>query len=621
MCGIAGFRSDRRVADGALESMVEALHHRGPDDEGYFSDGPFRGGMRRLAINDVKGGHQPLFNADRSVALLYNGEIYNYPKLRRELETQGHHFRTRSDGEVICHLYEHHGEQLFERLDGMFAAALWIAPERKLVLARDIPGEKPLYYSELRDGSIAFASEITALTKFPGVDLELDRQAIWDFPTFLWIPEPATVYRHVLALARGHILIADDRGTRLRAYQNRFDREPLPSHDTDAVIAETRRVVEQAVKSRLLSDVPVGSFLSSGLDSSIVASIAARELDTLDTFSIGFEDVADPYHGRADESAAAAATARRIGSRHHAIHVTADNFRNELERFCRHGDQPFAVSSALGILAVAKAAREHGIKVLLSGDGADECFGGYSWYRHLAEHSSEGTKPPPGIVSFQNLGMSVDERLAAIEAMPADARAWAWHYYAHEDEKAALFSTQFREGLVSSLRHFHGYRKTPWRPVDFIAQDRDFYFPYEMLRKVDRMTMAYSVEGRVPFAAPAVLSLAEKLDYSDMVSADGTLKWVLRRAFADVLPPEVLTRPKHGFNVPIDHWLKHEWADLVDQAFSPDSALCRAGFVAAGAAQVARAMLYDPGRLNGHTIFCMIMLNAWLERSAGGNYC
>jgi asparagine synthase (glutamine-hydrolysing) len=621
MCGIAGFRSERLIVDSALVKMVEALHHRGPDDDGYFRDGPFGAGMRRLAINDVAGGHQPLFNTDRSIALLYNGEIYNYPELRAELEAQGHCFRTHSDGEVICHLYQHHGELLFERLDGMFAAAVWIAPERKLILARDLPGEKPLYYSELRDGSMAFASEIGALIHFPGIDLELDRQAIWDFPTFLWIPEPATVYRHIRALPRGHLLIADDRGARLRAYQNRFNREPMPTHEAAAVVAETRRVVEQAVKSRLLSDVPVGSFLSGGLDSSIVASIASRELATLDTFSVGFEDVTDPYHGRADESAAAEVTARRIGSRHHAIQVTAQSFRGELGRFCRHGDQPFAVSSALGILAVAKAAREHGIKVLLSGDGADECFGGYSWYPYLDSHSRNGTRPPSGIVSFQNFGVSIDERLAAIEALPDDAaRAWAWHYYAHEQEKAALFSADFRAGLASSLRHFQGYRSTRWRPVDFIAQDRDFYFPNEMLRKVDRMAMAYSVEGRVPFAAPAVLSHADKLTFDDMVGADGTLKWVLRRAFADVLPADVVSRPKHGFNVPIDHWLKDEWADLVEEAFAADSALCRSRFVAPGAGQVARHMLHDPRRLNGHTIFCMIMLNAWLERCADGNH-
>ena len=374
MCGIAGFKLDRPVADGVLRDMVEALRHRGPDADGYHHDTPFQAGMRRLAINDVAHGDQPLFNADRSVVLLYNGEIYNHAELRRELEARGHRFRTRSDGEVICHLYRYYGEDLFERLDGMFAVALWIAPERKLILARDIPGEKPLYYAEPRAGEVVFASEITALARFPGLDLELDRQAIWDYPTYLWIPEPATVYRGIAALPRGHILVADEHGVQVRPYQNRFNREPLRGHDAPTVIAETRRVVEAAIKSRLLSDVPIGSFLSGGLDSSIVATIAARERDRLDTFSVGFEDVADPYHGRADESAAAAATAERIGSRHHAIRVTAQGFRDELDRFCRHGDQPFAVSSGLGILAVAKAARDCGVKVLLSGDGADEAW-------------------------------------------------------------------------------------------------------------------------------------------------------------------------------------------------------------------------------------------------------
>jgi len=601
--------------------MVEALFHRGPDDDGYHRDGPFSGGMRRLSINDVAGGHQPLFNADRSVALLYNGEIYNYGALRRELEARGHRFRTRSDGEVICHLYEHCGEELFERLDGMFAAALWIAPQRRLILARDLPGEKPLYYSRLRDGAVAFASEVTALRQFPGLDLELNHQAIWDFPTFLWIPEPATIYRHIEALPRGHLLIADDSGARVRPYRNCFNREPLAGHSDELVIAETRRVVEQAVRSRLLSDVPVGSFLSGGLDSSIAATIAARELDSLDTFSVGFEDVDDPQHGRADESAAAAATARRIGSRHHAIHVTASSFRSELDRFCRHGDQPFAVSSGLGILAVAKAARERGIKVLLSGDGADECFGGYSWYAYIPAAVASSTRVPEGIVSYQNFGLPIEARLSAIAALPNDARAWAWHYYAHEREKRALFGAEFRAGLASSLRHFHGYRPEPWQPVDFVAQDRDFYFPNEMLRKVDRMAMAYSVEGRVPFAAPAVLSHAAKLRFDQMVGPDGTLKRVLRRAFDDVLPPEVIARPKHGFNVPIDHWLREEWADLLQETFCADSALQRLRLVAPDAGEVARAMLRDPQRLNGHTIFCMIMLNAWLERSAIGNHC
>jgi asparagine synthase (glutamine-hydrolysing) len=621
MCGIAGYKTRRPIGDEVLARMVGSLIHRGPDSDGYYRDGDYAAGMRRLSIIDVEHGDQPLYGPDGQVVLLYNGEIYNYPELREELEAKGHRFRTRSDGEVICHLYHHHGEELFERLDGMFAAALWIARERKLILARDLPGEKPLYYAELGPGEIAFASEIKALKHFPGLDLEIDRQAVWDFPTFLWVPEPATIYRGVKALPRGHLLAVTPDGVRLSRYENRFNATPLPAADGAAALTETKRVVEAAVKSRLLSDVPVGSFLSGGLDSSIVATVAAKELASLDTFSVGFDDVSDPYHGRSDESAAAAATARIIGSRHHAIRVTAQSFRNELDTFCRHGDQPFAVSSGLGILAVAKAARDAGIKVLLSGDGADECFGGYSWYSHLDATGRNGARVGPGILSFQNFGIALPQRLAAIDAMPASQKAWAWHYYAHEEEKKALFASGFDERLDTSLRHFAAFRADlEWEPVNFIAQDRDFYFPNEMLRKVDRMTMAYSVEGRVPFAAPAILAHADKLRFHDMVAPDGTLKSVLRRAFADRLPPEVVARPKHGFNVPIDHWLKNEWADLIDEAFSPDSALSRSGVAAPGAGQAARAMLNNAERLNGHTIFCMIMLNRWLEQERHGNH-
>ena len=488
--------------------------------------------MCRLSINDVSGGDQPLYNSDRSVVLVYNGEIYNYRELRRELEAKGHVFKTRSDGEVICHLYQHHGEDLFERLDGMFAVALWVASERKLLLARDIPGEKPLYYVEPHPGEVAFASEIAGLKCFPGVDLGLNRQALWDFPTFLWVPEPATVYRSIRAVPRGHLLIADDTGARLRPYANRFNRGAMRSFDERDVVAETRSVVEQAVKSRLLSDVPIGSFLSGGLDSSIVATIAARELDTLDTFSVGFEDVDDPYHGRSDELAAAAETARRIGSRHHSVRVTAQSFRDELDTFCRHGGQPFAVSSGFGILAVAKASHDAGIKVLLSGDGADECFGGYSWYSHLDGAGRNGGRRQEGVVSFQNFGIPLADRLATIDAMAAPEQAWAWHYYAHEEEKKALFAADFRDGLHSSLDQFRSYKNGgAWQPVDFVTQDRNFYFPNEMLSKVDRMTMAYSVESRVPFAAPAMLSHADKLAFADMVAADGTLKTALRQGF------------------------------------------------------------------------------------------
>lgn len=621
MCGIAGYMMREPRPDAVLEAMVEALFHRGPDAAGYLLRPGFRAGMRRLSINDLPGGGQPLYNEDRSAALLYNGEIYNSPALRRDLEKHGHRFATRCDGEVICHLWEEEGEALFDRLDGMFAAALWIEPERKLILARDIPGEKPLYYAQLSETELAFASELKSLLRLDVLDRGLDAQALWDFPTFLWVPEPATGLRAVRALPRGHMLVADASGIRLRAYAgpHPLAADPAPLSDTEAV-AETRKVVTRAVESRLLSDVPVGAFLSGGLDSSIVATLAAARLPRLSTFTIGFEDVADPYHGRADESPQAEALARRIGSEHHTIRVAADDFRAGLRDFCRYGDLPFSVSSGLGVLAVCGAARQAGIKVLLSGDGADECFGGYSWYAHLdrlGPAPAPGPDPlsgPEGDISFQSVGLTLEERLRAMEACALPGRLWAWHYYASEADKARLLHPDVAAKVQSSLRHFPVGGDGPWTPRQTIAQDRGMYFPQEMLRKADRMSMARSVEARVPFAAPEVLALSGRLSYRQMVRG-GELKWALRRAFEDVLPQEVVSRPKHGFNVPIDHWLRGQWADLVDECLGPGSRLAREGLVRKDAATAARALLADPQRLCGHTVFSLITLNIWLEEA------
>lgn len=612
MCGIAGFKFDKRVNAQVIKQMVEALHHRGPDMDGFFNNGPYQAGMRRLMINDFDTGGQPLFNYAKDVVVFYNGEIYNSPQLRLELQKKGYQFRTTCDGEVICHLYEEYGELLFEYLDGMFAVALWDVKEQRLILGRDIPGEKPLYYSSLSETEIAFASEIKSLRYFPQVSRELDCQSIWDFPTFLWIPEPNTIYRDVKALMPGHYLVVDKLGTRISKYENRF-KVILDGQSDQEIIKQIRTVVEDSIKSRLLSDVPLGSFLSGGLDSSIVATIARRNLDRLDTFTIGFEDVDDPYHGRADESQDAREYAKVLGTNHHEIRVTGQTFQDALDTFCEFGDQPFAVSSGLGLLTIAKAAREAGIKVLLSGDGADEVFGGYSWYEYLPLEAAANVSD--GDVSSQNHGMSLKDRLQNLSQYKAHKRAWAWHYYASEAEKQKLFSSNIYDSSDTSLRFFTKYNGSDqWDAEDYIRQDRQFYLPNEMLKKMDRMTMAYSVEGRAPFVAPSVLSLADQLKYTQLIK-DGSLKWMLRAAFADILPQGVLSRPKHGFNVPIDHWLKSDWKPLVDQTFSADSMLVQKGIINRQSVDVAHTMIADPDRLNGHSIFCFIMLNKWLERN------
>jgi len=610
MCGIVGLLGEYNNKENYIYSMLDAIRHRGPDEKSVFHDGDYFAGMRRLSINGLSDGSQPLYNQDRTVVLFYNGEIYNSVSLKKELEGLGVTFRTHSDGEVIAHLYDRIGLDVFEKLDGMFAISIWDIKRQRLVLARDLAGEKPLYYSK-KNNKFAYASEIKALRTMPELNLTLNRQALWDFPTFLWIPEPTTAFNEIFSLPKGTYMVSENGNSYIEQFKNNHTIPEFDLSDDDEIISVVRETVENAVKLRLLSDVSIGSFLSGGLDSSIVATIAARNLRRLDTFTVSFENVADPYHGHADESIAAAETAALIGSRHHNIKVTAESFRNSLDDFSHYGDLPFGVSSGLGILAVTSAAQKEGIKVLLTGDGADETFGGYSWYKYFKSVECNYPSEFDTHISFQNFGIPLKKRLSILNQMKPKNRAWAWHYYASENEKQKLFSNDWGSGLKASLRYFEMLDRTS-TPESFIQQDRDFYLPNEMLRKVDRMGMAYSVEGRTPFVAPQILKLSDKLSYKYMVRGD-TLKWALRNAFKDILPMNIINRPKHGFNVPIDYWLKEKWADLVEETFSSDSELSRQGMLASNAYSVAQNMIHDKERLNGHTIFCFIMLNKWLS--------
>lgn len=609
MCGIAGVFTRSGADASIVQRMVARLAHRGPDDAGYWGNSIYSAGMRRLSIVDVDGGAQPLYDETGNIVLLYNGEIYNYPSLRRELERDGVRFRSHSDGEVICHLYRRHGRDVFQRLDGMFAVALWDDEKQVLFLARDFPGEKPLYYSRLRDGGVAFASELPSLVECPQVSRDLDTQALWDYPTFLWVPEPATIYREVRALRPGEGLEVSLRGVNLFSFKEQIPRSAEPVSTDEDAIAVTRETVREAVRSRLLADVPLGAFLSSGLDSSIVCSLAREQLSELSTFCIGFEDVDDPYHGRSDESAAAAAYAERLGTRHTTVRVSGHDFTDLLPRFIEAAGQPYAVSSGLGILAIARQARAQNIKVLLSGDGADEAFGGYSWYPWVAEGYRAEPEPRGGeVLRFLDRDGTVAQRAQRVAGYPPRLRAWAWHYYASEAEKASLFHPDVR--AQDSLRCFDDAEFD--EPLDYIRHDRAFYFHNEMLSKVDRMTMAFSVEGRAPFAAPAVQHHASRLSWDKLVR-DGELKWVLRRAFSGVLPEDVVARPKHGFNVPVDHWFRNEWRGLLMDTFAADSPLRRHGLLRADAAAQAQKLLDDPRRVAGHVLFTFVMLKVWME--------
>lgn len=618
MCGIAGVLAANLDKADLVKKMVRRLIHRGPDDEGYWENHSYAAGMRRLSINDIEGGAQPLFGcADRTV-LFYNGEIYNSPALRKQLIYEGYTFRTKGDGEVICHLYHKYGLKFLGKLDGMFAIALWDRESETLLLARDFPGEKPLYFSRLPKGGVAFASEIPALMAANLVRDELNLQAIWDFPTFLWIPEPATIFQRVESLMPGHYLVARAGGSvQIESFVKDLPgAATLFSEDIREKICQVKGVVSEAVESRLLSDVPIGAFLSGGLDSSIICTLAKRRLSELNTFCIGFENAKDPYHGYSDESTFAEEYAAFLGCNHTTIRIGSNEFRDLLPQLNKSAGQPYAVSSGLGILAIAREAQARGIKVLLSGDGADEAFGGYSWYKDLSTGHPTSSRVGP-LLRYIESGDDRWHRAARTAGYSSQERAWSYHYYASELEKSFLFG-EAMGGQNASLRWFEP--SSLMDPIDYIRHDRSFYFPNEMLTKVDRMTMAYSVEGRAPFAAYAVQFLAERLSLNDLIR-DDTLKWVLREAFRDQIPTAILDREKHGFNVPIDHWLQDEWRDIFEETFAADSCLVHAGIIGRGARQWAINEMKNPKKVLGHVIFPFIMLNLWMSEYESGNYC
>ncbi len=614
MCGIAGIYSTNPNKLKMLNKMLSKLHHRGPDEDGLYNCDEYCSGIKRLSINDLSGGSQPLFNHNRSIAVVYNGEIYNYHKLRKSLEKKNYVFRTNSDGEVIAHLYDDVGEKVFDYLDGMFAISIWDNDKKILFLARDTAGEKPVYYMK-KNGQFIFSSEIKSIQCAFPEDLTINSQSIWDMPTFLWVPDPNTIYKEILALPKGNYLKFSVDNCQIKPINCNFVRNDIDEEIKKNPIKLTKEIVEEAIISRLLSDVPIGCFLSGGLDSTIVSTVASKRVEKLSTFNIAFENITDPYHGMADESEEAESTAKKINSEHHKIFVNEDIFYESLKEFSYYGDQPFAVSSGMGIYIISKEAKKNGIKVLLSGDGADECFGGYSWYPFISKicgNNYLSTKNDQ-IYSMQNFMENKEYLIEKIKNLSTTEKAYSLHYYAHELEKSKIFSKELQsQAKQSSLRHFESISETS--PKNFIDHDRNFYFPNEMLCKMDRMTMANSVEGRAPFASANVLQLSEKISLKNMIHND-KLKWILREAFKDILPKEVYARKKHGFNIPIDHWIRGKWYDLVLHTFSTESRLYKKNLIHDGSLDYVKNMINDEKRLNGHTLFSYIMLNLWLENN------
>jgi len=565
--------------------MCSVIRHRGPDDEGIHVEPGVALGMRRLSIIDLSTGHQPMQNEDGTVWVVFNGEIYNYRELRTELVRGGHTFRTASDTETIVHAYEEWGESAFGRLRGMFGIALWDRRSRTLLLARDRAGQKPLHYVE-HDGRLYFGSEIKSLLAAGAVERAIDLEALDHYLSFLYTPRDRSLFKHVRKLPPGHYLRwHDGRGDVRRYWQ--LDATATFRGTSAEAAEELRQVLSSAVRSHMVSDVPLGAFLSGGVDSSIVVGLMAEAASRpVKTFSIGFDE---PQY---DELQHARTVARHFGTEHHELIVRPDAL-SILDRLVSHFDEPFADSSAIPTWYVSEVARRH-VTVVLSGDGGDELFGGYDRY-----------VPHPRVARFDRLAPPVARHLAGFvwPHLPHGARGknFLRHVsrdddgryldsiaFFQPDEKRSLYSADLRRSLgrwdseQAISGRFARFASLPAQGR-MMSVDFETYLPEDVLTKVDRMSMAHSIESRVPLLDNEVIDFAATLPAAMKIHG-GRRKHILKEAARPLLPPAILDRKKQGFGVPVGLWfrggLAHVFSDVLDSPRTRQRGYFEPSFVA-----------------------------------------
>jgi asparagine synthase (glutamine-hydrolysing) len=584
MCGIAGVFHPRSALDlpsGTVAAMCSMIRHRGPDDEGTYENAFAQIGMRRLAIIDLATGHQPIANEDASVWVVFNGEIYNYRELRERLERLGHVFATASDTECIVHAYEAYGERCFAELRGMFAIAILDLRRRRLVLARDRFGKKPLYTTTLADGTIAFASELKCFFALPGFQAALAAPAVSDYFTLGYVPGPGSIYERVGKLQPAHAAVFDAGGQRIERYWS-LPFEPKLATDDGSLQQRLLAQLEDAVKVRLVADVPFGAFLSGGLDSSVVAALMARNLGTpVRTFSIGFDEAA--YNELED----ARRVARHIGADHHELVVTANAVALQ-PMLAWHFDEPFGDSSAIPTYLVADLAARH-VKMVLSGDGGDELFGGYERYlkyRTLTRlRSASGGLAGPFLRTLSGVLPASQRRrvrrIAERLALPFPDRYLSGVALHREADLARVLLPEFvrRRPYESVAGHFESQHGSEMDAV--FAGDIATYLVDDILVKVDRMTMARSLEARAPLLDHQLAEFAAALPLDLKIRA-GKGKALLRQVAGELLPAEVLNKPKQGFAIPLARWFRNELRETLCDTLHTRSFRERGVFDAAG---------------------------------------
>lgn len=572
MCGISGifFKDNQSVSRDILVAMTRTMVHRGPDDEGYHLDGPVGLGFRRLSIIDLSGGHQPIFNEDGSICVILNGEIYNFAQIRKELEAKGHPFKTHSDTEVIVHAYEEYGVRCLDHFRGMFAFALHDRKRNACLLARDRLGKKPLYYFE--DSSVfLFASEIKALLKTPYVSSKMDEEAIDFFLTLNYVPAPRTLFKGIKKLEPGSYLWVEKGRVQKGSFWNPEEQHPSTKDSFDEAAQHLREMLFESVELRMISDVPLGVFLSGGLDSSMVAAVMSRlSNQPVKTFSVGYREE------NVSELKFARQVAEHLRTDHHEFVLTPEGLWSSLELLLEHTEEPMGECAPIAIYELARLAKPK-VTVMLSGEGADEVLGGYPLYRKASSlQRLSALSHLPGWKVFSSRRTFLPEKALKYmdwleEPFPEGYRSVSCE--ATRSIRNRMYTDRFRRlsgGLVDEF--FENY----WRRIQqrsLLSQmqliDTRFWLPDDLLMRADKMTMAASIELRTPFLDHKLVEYAFTLPDSFKI-AHGSGKVLLKKVAEEFLPHGIIHRVKRGFAVPVAQWFRGELHESVKKVLLDD---------------------------------------------------
>lgn len=624
MCGIVGFVSSNKnsINRELLESMNQAIFHRGPDEDGFFVSENVGLAMRRLAIIDLAGGQQPIFNSDKTKAIIFNGEIYNFQSLREALEKRGHQFYTHSDTEVIIHLYDEYGVDCVRHLRGMFVFAIWDEREKSLFLARDRVGKKPLLYSHQPDGDLIFGAEFRALLKHPKISKEVDYEAIHHYLSYLCVPAPLTAFKQIRKLEPAHWLLWKNGEIKTERYWTPDFHRKIKISPQEAE-EETLRLLREATKMRLISEVPLGAFLSGGVDSSTVVALMAEEsAEPVKTFSIGFEeqDFSELKYARR--------VAEHVGAEHHEF-IVKPNALEILPILVEHYGEPYADSSSIATYYVSRETRKH-VTVALNGDGGDESFAGYE--RYFAMQLAEKYRKIPGVLRKGLIENAVNllpasstrrnraadlKRFLKAASLPKVERYFHWVSAINSDLKNRLYTEQFRHDVsafdsADFLEKWFAKSNGNGIIDATMLTDQMTYLPNDLLVKVDIASMANSLEARSPFLDHKVIEFAASLPESIKLRGTET-KYLLKKVASRIVPREVLYRKKMGFGVPLMHWFRGELKEYLREILLSDKAQKRGLVKLEVVAQLVRE--HTEGERD-HTapLWTLLMLELWFQR-------